>query len=325
MKTTADSKSDLLNLYAYLICMKNILYLLILLSGTIIFSACDNSPQLTKNQASYIASVEQWQEDRLEGLRGKNGWLNLAGIYWLEDGIQTLGSDSANDIVFPPKAPAFIGTLSLKDTLIHLEVKENVKLFYKNETVSQLDLGYDSSLMPSYITHGDFAWYIMKRHNSLAIRLRDYKHPALEALDHIPSYPIDPDYVVEAKLVPFDAVKTITVATPFQDYTQNYECPGVLHFRLKGKKHTLLPFITGDEYFIIISDESSGLESYAGGRFMYASPDSSGKVVLDFNKAYNPPCAITEFAACPMPPRENHLTIKLKAGEKIIDQNILNK
>jgi uncharacterized protein (DUF1684 family) len=298
--------------------MKRVLYVLILFSAVLIFTLCDHSPKLAEDTASYIASVEKWQQERLEGLKSKNGWLNLAGIYWLKNGIQTFGSDSLNDIVFPAKAPAFIGTLSLKDSLVHLEVNEAVELFYKNEPVKELDLTYDSSGDPSYITHGDFAWYIMKRHHSLAIRLRDYKNPAIEALDHIPSYPIDPAYLVEAELVPFEEVKTITVATPFQDYTQDYECPGELHFRLRGEKLTLLPFISGDTYFIIISDETSGLETYGGGRFMYTEAASSGSVLLDFNKAYNPPCAVTAFAACPMPPRENHLPVKIEAGEKVV-------
>ena len=298
--------------------MKRAFYLVILLPASFLFTECNPFSSPIQDEASYVASVKQWQQERLKGLKGKNGWLNLAGIYWLKEGIQTLGSDPSNDIVFPAKAPAFIGTISLRDSLVHLAVNEDVELVYENETVRDLDLHYDSSGEPSYMRHGDFAWYIMKRHHSLAIRLRDYKNAAIEALDHIPSYPIDPDYLVEAKLVPFDEVKIVTVATPFQDYTQDYECPGELHFKLRGTKLTLLPFTSGDEYFIIISDETSGLETYGGGRFMYAAPDSSGKVLLDFNKAYNPPCALTEFAACPMPPRENHLPIEVKAGEKNI-------
>ena len=302
--------------------MKSIKYFPILFASALIFTECDNSSQLIQDPASYIASVEQWQQDRLEGLKDKNGWLNLAGIYWLNEGIQTFGSDSTNDIVFPAKAPAFIGSLSLKDERIHLEVNDDVELFFENEAVKELTLSYDSSGNPSYITHGDFAWYIMKRHHSLAIRLRDYNNPAIEALDHIPSFPIDPDYLVEAKLVPFEEAKTLRVATPFQDYTQDYECPGELHFKIRGKKMTLLPFTSGDEYFIIISDETSGIESYGGGRFMYASPDSGGRILLDFNKAYNPPCAITEFAACPMPPPENRLSVKIEAGEKVLAGNV---
>jgi len=298
--------------------MNRAIRFLFLFSTSIFFTECNPSSSPIKDEASYVASVEQWQQDRLEGLKSKNGWLNLAGIYWLKEGTQTFGSDSANDIIFPAKAPAFMGSLFLKDTLVHLEVNEGVELYYKNEAIRELELSYDSSGDPSYITHGDFAWYIMKRHHSLAIRLRDYKNPAIAAMDHIPSFPIDPDYVVEAQLVPFDEVKTITVATPFQDYTQDYKCPGTLHFKLKGKKLTLLPFTSGDKYFIIISDETSGLETYGGGRFMYAEPDSKGSVLLDFNKAYNPPCAVTAFAACPMPPRENHLPVKIEAGEKVI-------
>ena len=299
--------------------MKQVAKVLILLAGALLFSECDNSSQVIQDPAAYIASVQQWQLDRLEGLKGKDGWLNLAGIYWLREGLQTFGSDTANDIVFPEKAEAFIGHLMLKDDSVHIQVTDEAELFYEGERVSELDLSYDTSGEPSYITHGDFAWYIMKRHTSLAIRLRDYKNPAIKALDHIPCYPIDPAYVVEAELIPFEEVKTITVPTPFQDYTQDYKCPGELHFKLKGQKLTLLPFISGEKYFIILADETSGLETYGGGRFMYTSPDSTGRIILDFNKAYNPPCAVTPFAACPMPPRENQLPLELKAGEKSID------
>jgi len=281
--------------------------------------ACNRSTPLIEDRRSYIESVEQWQYDRLEGLKAKDGWLNLAGIYWLKEGAQIFGSHPSNDIVFPEKAAAFIGTLTLSDERVHVEVNDEVGLYYENERVKELELSYDSSGAPSYITHGDFAWYIMKRHNSLAIRLRDYKNPAIEALDHIPSYPIDPDYIVEATLHPFDESRTITVNTPFQDYTQEYNCPGELHFKLKGHRLKLFPFSSGEGYFIIISDETSAMDTYGGGRFMYAYPDSSGRIILDFNKAYNPPCAITPFAACPMPPPENHLPLEIEAGEKTIE------
>ena len=157
-------------------------------TASVIFTECNDSPELIKDPASYIASVEQWQQDRLEGLKGKEGWLNLAGIYWLKDGEQTFGSDSSNDIVFPSKAPAFMGTLYLEDTLVHITVNDGVELYYKNEGLKELTLSYDRFENLSYIKNGDFARYIMKRHHSLAIRLRDYKNPAIDALDHISSY-----------------------------------------------------------------------------------------------------------------------------------------
>jgi hypothetical protein len=299
--------------------MKQHIAILKLSAFLLLAYACSRSAPVIEDRTSYIESIEQWQHDRLEGLKAKDGWLNLAGIYFLKEGVQTFGSYPSNDIVFPDKAAAFIGTITLKDEVAHIEVNDEAELYYKNKRVIELDLSYDSSGDPSYITHGDLAWYIMKRHKSLAIRLRDYKNPAIEALDHIPSYPIGPDYVVEAKLQAFDEARTITVNTPFQDYTQEYQCPGELHFKLKGRSLKLLPFTSGEGYFIIISDETSAMETYGGGRFMYAYPDSSGRIILDFNKAYNPPCAVTPFAACPMPPPENHLLLKIEAGEKTLE------
>ncbi len=289
-----------------------------LLTILILAHACNRSSPLIQDEPAYIESIEQWQHDRLEGLKAKDGWLNLAGIYWLKEGEQSFGSHPSNDIVFPDKAAAFIGTLRFTDESVQIKVNDDMELYYENERVHKLELSYDSSEEPSYITHGDFAWYIMKRHTSLAIRLRDYKNPAIEALDHIPSYPIDPDYVVEATIKPFDEPRTITVNTPFQDYTQEYLCPGELQFILKGEKLKLLPFTSGDGYFIIISDETSAMETYGAGRFMYAYPDSTGRIILDFNKAYNPPCAVTPFAACPMPPPENRMPVKIEAGEKTL-------
>jgi len=251
--------------------MKTSSLIFILLALLLTISSCNTSSPVIQDEAAYIESIKQWQQERLEGLKGKNGWLNLAGIYWLDDGIQTFGSDSSNDIIFPSKAPAFIGTLNVKGELVHLDVNDEAQLFYENEEVQEADLSYESSVSPSYITHGDLAWYIMKRHTSLAIRLRDYNNPAIDALDHIPSYLINPDYVVEAELLPFEETKIITVSTPFEGYTQDYDCPGELHFKLQGEKLKLLPFTSGDDYFIIISDETSGIETYGAGRFMYAS------------------------------------------------------
>ena len=301
--------------------MKHLLAILTLSALLMLAYACKRSAPLIADETSYIISVEQWRHDRLEGLKDKDGWLNLAGIYWLKEGEQTFGSHPSNDIVFPDKAAAFIGTIMLKDEVAHIKVNDEAELYFKNERVNELELSYDSSGTPLYIIHGDLAWYIMKRHKSLAIRLRDYKNPAIEALDHIPSYPIDPDYLVEATLHPFDESRTLTVNTPFQDYTQDYNCRGELHFKIKGQRLKLLPFTSGEGYFIIISDETSALETYGGGRFMYAYPDSSGRIILDFNKAYNPPCAVTPFAACPMPPPENRLPINIEAGEKTIEDH----
>ena len=140
----------------------------------------------------------------------------------------------------------------------------------------------------------------------------------IEELDHIPSYPVQTSYVVESTLFPFDTPKTMTVATPLEGFTEEYQCPGILKFRINGEELTLHPFTSGSGYFLVIADETTGLDTYGAGRFMYATPDSSGRIILDFNKAYNPPCAFSPFATCPMPPRENFLSVAIEAGEKSV-------
>lgn len=265
-----------------------------------------------------MESIKQWQQQRLERLRDKDGWLSLAGLFWLEEGENSFGSDPDNDIVFPEKAEAFCGTLHLADRIVTLRVAEGVEILTDGSPVKEMELLNDHSENTIRLQQGDLAWYIIKRGERYGIRLRDHQHPRLKELDHIPGYPIQTDYVVEASLEPFDEPRIMTVATPLEGYTEDYECPGILNFRIKRQDLELYPFKSGEGYFLVIADETTGLETYGAGRFMYAMPDTSGRIILDFNKAYNPPCAFSPFATCPMPPRENFLPVAIEAGEKSV-------
>jgi uncharacterized protein (DUF1684 family) len=287
--------------------------------GVLIFAvACNSSDPLIKDEAAYVKSVEEWQQQRLERLKRKNSWLSLAGLYWLEEGENSFGSDPDNQIIFPAKADAFCGALVLKDSVVTLEVADAVEIGSGDSLVSRLVLNDDHSDQPTFLQQGDLAWYIIKRGDRFGIRLWDNKHPRIDQLDHIPSYPIQTSYVVEATLEPFDTPRSMTVATPVAGYTETYECPGTLNFRLHGKNLKLYPFASGNDYFLVIADETTAVDTYGAGRFMYAGPDSTGRIILDFNKAYNPPCAFSPFATCPMPPRENILEVAIEAGEKTV-------
>jgi uncharacterized protein (DUF1684 family) len=279
---------------------------------------CDTTHPVITDEPDYIESIEEWQHSRLERLKGKNGWLNLAGLFWLEEGENSFGSDPSNDIVFPDKADAFCGVLTLEGGKVELEVSKEVAIAHEGIPVSMLELKNDHEDNTTHLQQGDLAWYIIKRDEKYGIRMRDYKHPRIDELDHIPAYPINTDYVVEASLVPFDEPRTMTVATPVEGFTESYQCPGELHFRLNRKDLVLYPFSSGKGYFLVIADETTGLETYGAGRFMYSTPDSTGKIILDFNRAYNPPCAFSPFATCPMPPRENFLEVSIEAGEKSV-------
>lgn len=284
----------------------------------ILLTGCHQNTPVVENEEAYLSQMELWKQNRLERLKSKTGWLNLAGLLWLEEGENSFGSDSSNQIIFPEKAAPFCGTLSLKNGRVLLHASPGSGITLEGNPLDTLTLQDDTEENTTVIEQGDLAWFIIKRADRYAIRLRDYRHPNLEKMDSIPAYPVQLDYVVEASLHPFDAPKTMEVATPVAGFTEQYQCPGELHFRLRGEDLVLYPFSSGDGYFLVIADETTGFETYGAGRFMYAVPDSTGRIILDFNRAYNPPCAFTPFATCPMPPRENFLPVAVEAGEKSV-------
>ncbi|MEN8227898.1 MAG: DUF1684 domain-containing protein [Bacteroidota bacterium] len=284
----------------------------------LIISSCHQSEPIIADEAAYIESIEQWQHQRIERLKGQSGWLNLAGLFWLEEGENSFGSDPANDVVFPEKADAFCGNLALNLGRVTLKTREGVQVTSDDTIVTSMELKDDHSKETTLLEQGDLAWYIIKRGERFGIRLRDYNHPHIEELTHIPSYPIQTDYIVEATLKPFDEPRTMTVATPVEGLTEAYQCPGELHFRINKRNMVLYPFTSKEKYFLVFADETTGIDTYGAGRFMYTVPDSTGRIILDFNKAYNPPCAFTPFATCPMPPMENFLPVAIEAGEKSV-------
>jgi len=298
--------------------MRSFYSISLIIVSSFILCACNPPAPIITDEAAYVESIKEWQVQRLERLKDKNGWLSLVGLYWLEEGENSFGSDTTNDIVFPEKADAYSGILILEDSLVTLRVAKGVEVLVGDSLVTEMELADDHLENTTRLQQGDLAWYIVKRGERYGIRLRDHKHPRLNELDHIPNYPIQTDYVVEATLEAFDTPRIMTVPTPVEGYTEDYECPGILKFRINGTDLELYPFTSRNVYFLVIADETTGLDSYGAGRFMYTASDSLGRIILDFNKAYNPPCAFSPFATCPMPPRENFLPIAIEAGEKSV-------
>jgi len=263
----------------------------------------------------YQRNISEWKKERLERLKSKTGWLNLAGLYWLTEGENSLGSDTSNTIVFPENAPKNFGQI----------IKEGDSILYiapKNSNIRVNDLQFDSIYLhndqegkPELIKGGDFGWFIIKRSEKYGIRLRWYKHPNIDSLHAIPSFKVRKKWKIKADFIPFDTAKIILVGNMIGG-TEEIKCPGELEFRIGLKKHQLYPGKAGDGLFIIFGDKTSGKSSYPSGRFLYImEPDENNEVIIDFNKAYNPPCAFTPYATCPLPPRENILDLKVTAGE----------
>lgn len=270
-----------------------------------------------KGSPEYISQIKLWHQKRIENLKKENGWLNLAGLYWLKEGENTFGTNPGNDIVFPKgKAPGRIGIFILKDSTVTIKINNGIKVTSNSKPVKEMKLKSDLSGDPTVLTLGFLKWFIIKRSDKYGVRLRDLSSELLSEFTGIDTYPINEDWKINAKYEPYNTPKSISIPTIIGTVDEE-KAPGALVFEKNGKQYKLDPVVEGNQFFIIFADETSGKETYGAGRFLYTSkPDSTGNVILDFNKAYNPPCAFTPFATCPLPPKQNYLRLKVTAGEK---------
>lgn len=279
-------------------------------------SSC-NKDNNTNND--YVKEIKQWQNERVKSLTKEDSWLSLAGLYWLEEGENRFGADPSNDIVFPEdKAPAYIGSFFLVNSKVNIQINEGINVFHQEKPIKSLQLQSDSEGEPTILRNASLSWYIIKRGDKFGVRLKDSKNSALLEFKGITTYPINLSWRVEAKLEPSDTIKTIEIPTVLGTITKE-PCIGSLLVKIKGETYQLDPIgdTNSDRLFIIFSDETNGQETYGAGRFLYVDrPNPQGITFIDFNKAYNPPCAFTPYATCPLPPEQNHLPISITAGEK---------
>ena len=294
-----------------IIFLKTIFVILIILC----LSTCgENLKQ--KGTPEYISEIQQWHKKRNDGLKKENGWLNLVGLYWLKQGENTFGSSDDNDIKFPPNAPAHIGTFTLNDSIVTINVNEDVKVLNDSVEVSSMILGNDLDEITTVLQNGTLKWFIIKRGDKYGIRLRDLDAPLLKEFNGIDIFPINEDWKLTAKFIKYDSPQKVMIPT-ILGTTEEDISPGYLSFEVDGKDYNLVALRARSGFFIIFADQTAGVETYGAGRFLYTdNPDSNGNVILDFNKAYNPPCAFTKFATCPLPPKQNYLHFKVLAGEK---------
>lgn len=291
--------------------------IIVVISLVFMIFSC-NSGKEKMDKEKYVKSVKEWQQKRLASLKSENGWLNLVGLHWLKEGENPFGSNEANNIVFPEKAPEFIGSYMLYKNHISVRIEQDVDVYINDSLLKEHEVYTDEDKNTTYFKLDDFRWHIIKRGDRYGIRLRDLKSPLLEQITKIPSFPIDLKWRVKATFEPFNNPKEIAVPNFLGDV--DYEkCYGLLKFNIDGQEHSLMPLGDGvnENFFVIFADETSAEETYGAGRFLSVEkPDKNGITYIDFNKATNPPCAFTDYATCPLPPKENILPIKILAGEK---------
>jgi len=272
--------------------------------------------------AAYEAEILEWRAGRLERLLAPNGYLTQVGLQWLDEGTYIIGADPGSDIVVPATAAARIGELKVGKDAIWLVVDEGVEVLQDGEPVSEVLMGADTSDNPVTVTHRSLAWGIIERDGPVAIRVRDYEHPFVDTFGPLPYYEIDPAYRVTADLLRYEQPRTVAVDTVIEGFQQFPVSPGIVEFELDGQRYELEPTISGDSLFFVFGDDTNRDETYGAGRFVYADlPGEDGRLVLDFNKSYSPPCAFNDFSTCPVASPRNRFPIRIEAGEKF-DSNL---
>ena len=264
--------------------------------------------------AAYIQSFEKWKAAETDDL--STNWLPLVGLFWLKPGVNAFGSDPSNAIVFP-KGPAHAGEFDLDGKDVTLELLPETQASIEGKRVTSAKLEPDSSQHQTEVELGTLRFHVIVRGERIGIRLKDSDSEYARKFRGMQFFPLNMDYCVTAKWLPGDGKKTVQVPNVLGDVMAELS-PGTAVFTLHGQEFKLTA-LGGDPakgLFIVFSDASAKTDTYPGGRFLDTDPVSNGTVVLDFNRAYNPPCAVTPYATCPLAPKENRLAVAITVGEK---------
>lgn len=265
----------------------------------------------------YVAEVTKFRQNREFTLKGDAGWLTIAGLWFLTQPVTTFGSDPLSDIVFPASAPPRAGTFELRNNKVSVKAADGVTFQLDGKPVTSMELKGDVPGPADRLLLGnDLQFWVHNSGDRLSIRLRDQKSSLRKDFVGLSWFPIDPAYQVEATYTPYDKPRMVDVASLVGDVDKT-PVPGIVTFTLRGQEYKLEPFAEpGDEQFwFVFRDLTSQKETYPAARFLYAPAPVNGKMILDFNKTVNPPCAYNPYTTCPLPPEQNRLRTRIEAGE----------
>jgi uncharacterized protein len=266
--------------------------------------------------ADYRKQIETWRQQRVERLTAPTGWLSLVGLDWLKEGVNSLGSAKDNSTVLA-NAPAHLGRITLKNG------KAKIALTSADATVNgakktEAELLDDSHEKPTTIAFGSVSFYLVQRGDRFGLRIKDSDAETRRHFHGIDYFDIEPSWRIEAKWEAYDPPHEVEEPN-ILGQMDKVIVPGAAVFEHGGKTYRVEPVIEtpGDKgLFLVFADKTSGKETYGAARFVYTEPPQDGRVIIDFNRAYNPPCAYTPYATCPLPTKQNRLDLRVTAGEK---------
>jgi uncharacterized protein len=267
-------------------------------------------------QTSYQMEIQKWRAARLAELKSDNGWLTVVGLFWLKEGSNRIGSDSTNEIVLPAgSAPKRVGMIDFRQGRTTLRVEKDVQVSVNGQPVREFELQAGKQGKPDIVQVGDLSLLVIKRGERYGVRVKNKNSRERLGFAGLKHFPAQDAYRINARYVAYDKPKVIEIVNIIGDVAK-MESPGYVEFTLHGKAQRLEPVAEGKQLFFIFRDLTSGKTTYPAGRFLYADVPEGDRVVLDFNKAINPPCAFTAFATCPLPPPQNWLKVAIEAGEQ---------
>jgi len=287
--------------------------------------------------AAHTAAVSRFHDARVAELAAPDSWLSLIALHWLPEGETTIGADEGNDLVLPAeRAAPVVGRIVRTGEEVRFLAQAGVVVTQGVDSTLSLPAGSgafppDVSRDPRVVDaalgsagpgksivlrHGPINWILVGRGEEVALRVRDNESPNYDGFTGIDRFPITTTWRLTARWVPQE--KTVMVPNVLGTSSESVS-PAYLEFWIEGERYTL--DVTGepdaDRFMMVFADGTSGNETYGGGRYVwFDAPDADGRVVLDFNIAYNPPCVWTGHATCPLPTRDNRLTVDVTAGEK---------
>lgn len=285
---------------------------------SILLISCGSKPDLgiAPLPDGYNNELDAFYSDRHESLTKPNGWMRIAGMYWLDEGLNTFGSDSINSVVFPKgKISANAGVFRVQNDSVWMTPSPAAQFYADQITLEQETLLYPTN--PELrVQSGDLEWYIIKRGDLLGIRLYNADNPIVDGFEGFPRYETSANHHVLAELITEGVPDSIKIAN-ILGQEEMTPSRGVLRFKLGENEYRLTTLVGGQRMFIIVGDLTNQDETYQAGRYLYVDMPKEGENVttIDFNKMYNPPCAYSAFTTCQLPPVENRLNVRIEAGE----------
>jgi uncharacterized protein len=266
-------------------------------------------------QKTYQQTITAWQKEKNETIRGENGWLALTGLFWLKLGKNHFGSDPKSDIQLPERTPANVGYFEYNGKSVSLRTEPGQKVKVNDKLTDAAILEPDISDNPSYITLQGIRLVIIQRGNRIGVRMWDNQREERRSFPPRTWYDIDEKFRIPATYTPYENPKMAYFPDVAGEKSE-FPVEGYLSFDFNGN-HYQLDINKEDDgtLFVRFLDLTSKDETYPTGRYLVADAPADGGIFMDFNKAYSPPCAFTEFATCVFAPEQNHLDFRVTAGE----------